>query len=221
MPPQRLQRLQIDRRQRRDAADKHPRRQTGRTRCCLLQRVDKAAIQIGAVPFRLPQFARVLHQPHPERRLPLLSLGQTVDALATLPALQPLRAINQILVEKVGNPAGQLVDFSLVAVIGEIVLQWRERRLGQHLRQQPHQLPGHGVLAEGALFRDIRQHAGEHVPNEGRRQWKRDIGGDAELLRQLHLQPLRHTGALNQHHFLLKRIGQRISGYQRAGQRFQ
>ncbi|CVE00861.1 Uncharacterised protein [Serratia marcescens] len=221
MPPQRLQRLQIDRRQRRDTADKHPRRQTGRAGFCLLQRVDKSAVQIGAVPFRLPQLARVLHQPRPERRLPLLSLRQAVDALTALPALQPLRAINQILVEQVGDPAGQLVNLALVTVIGQIVLQWRKRRLSQHLRQQPHQLPGHGVLAEGALFRDIRQHPGEHVPNKGRRQRKRNIGGDAELFRQLHLQPLRHTGALHQHHFRLKRIGQRISGYQRAGQRFQ
>ncbi|MNG86007.1 hypothetical protein D3C79_447790 [compost metagenome] len=151
----------------------------------------------------------------------MLGFRQPINAFALLPAFQPVWAIHQVLVKQVCHSAGKLMNFTLVTVVGEVMLQRGKVRPGEQIRQQPHQFPGHGIFTEGALFRDPRQNPGEHLPDEGCGQWEGDIGCDAKLFRELHLQPLRHTGALHQHHFLLKRVGQWLSGNQRAGQRFQ
>ncbi len=158
------------------------------------------------MPLRLPQLARIFHQPGPERRLPLLRFAQSVDGLALLPAVEPFRAVDQILVIKIGDARGELKQLALIVVVVEIVLQRAKRLFAQQVRQQRHQLPTHAGFIKGAFFGNAGQHAHEHIPNKGGGQRKGDIGGDAELLRQLHLQPLRHARALHQHHFRLERI---------------
>ena len=103
MAAKRLQRLEIDRRQGGDAADKDALWQAGRRMLGSLQRVNKARVEIGAVPFRLSQRLGVGHQIAPERRLPQLRIAQSLYQLALLPAIQPVGAIDQILVKEIGN----------------------------------------------------------------------------------------------------------------------
>ena len=55
MLTQRLQRLKIDRRQRGNPADEDARRQPGGRFVRFFQGTDKALVEIGAVPLRLPQ----------------------------------------------------------------------------------------------------------------------------------------------------------------------
>ena len=211
MLTQRLQRLKIDRRQRGNSTDKDARRQPGGRFIRLFQGADKALIEIGAVPLRLPQLGGIAHQRFPQRRLPLLGVAEAVNPLVGLPAHQPFRAINQILVIEVRYPGGQLKQLALVAVIAQILAQQDKIVLFQVLRQESHQLPAHALLAEGAFARDILQDAHEHIPDKARRQRELDIGGNPEARGQGHLQPLRHAGTLHQHHFGLKRVIQPLA----------
>ena len=71
---QRTQRLQIHRRQRRDAADKHARGQPGWSLSAVFQYGDKPLVEVCTVPLRLAKFLSVFHQRFPERRLPDLRL---------------------------------------------------------------------------------------------------------------------------------------------------
>ena len=75
------------------------------------------------MPQRLAQLGGIFHQRFPQRRLPLLRLSQTVNALVSLPAHQPLRAINQILVVEIRHSGGQLKQFTLVAIVMQVVAQ--------------------------------------------------------------------------------------------------
>ncbi|MNY76584.1 hypothetical protein D3C86_2162180 [compost metagenome] len=61
----------------------------------------------------------------------MLRFRQSVNAFTLLPAFQPLRAIHQVLVKQVCHPTGQLVNFTFVAVVGEVMLQWSKFRLGE------------------------------------------------------------------------------------------
>lgn len=75
------------------------------------------------MPLRLPQLGGVAHQRLPQRRLPLLGIAETFHPLAGLPAHQPLRAIDEVLVIEVRHPGGQLKQLALVAVITQILAQ--------------------------------------------------------------------------------------------------
>ena len=211
MLTQRLQGLKIDRRQRGNPADEDARRQPGGRFVRFFQGTDKALVEIGAVPLRLPQLGGVAHQRLPQRRLPLLGIAETFHPLAGLPAHQPLRAIDEVLVIKVRHPGGQLKQLALVAVITQILAQQDKIVFLQVLRQEGHQLPAHALLAEGAFARNIFQDAHEHIPDKARRQRELDIGGNPEARGQGHLQPLRHAGTLHQHHFGLKRVIQPLA----------
>lgn len=211
MLTQRLQRLQIDRRQRGNPADEDARRQPGRRFIRLFRGADKALVEIGAVPLRLPQLGGVAHQRFPQRRLPLLGVAEAINPLVGFPAHQPLRAIDQVLVIKVRDPGGQLKQLALVAVIAQILAQQDKIVFIEVLRQEGHQLPAHALLAEGAFAGNIFQDAYEHVPDKARRQRELDIGGNPEARGQGHLQPLRHAGTLHQHHFGLKRVIQPLA----------
>lgn len=88
MLTQRLQGLKIDRRQRGNPADEDARRQPGGRFVRFFQGTDKALVEIGAVPLRLPQLGGIAHQRLPQRRLPLLGIAETFHPLAGLPAHQ-------------------------------------------------------------------------------------------------------------------------------------
>ena len=122
------------------------------------------------MPLRLPQLGGIAHQRLPQRRLPLLGIAETFHPLAGLPAHQPLRAIDEVLVIEVRHPGGELKQFALVAVIAQILAQQDKIVFLQVLRQEGHQLPAHALLAEGAFARNIFQDAHEHVPDKARRQ---------------------------------------------------
>ena len=110
------------------------------------------------------------------------------------------------MVVEIGSARRQLEQLALVGIVIEVVAQHGKFIVLQHFRQQRHQLPAHGLFVEGALLRDIRQHADKHLPDEARRQREINIRGNTKLAGKRHLQPLCHTGALHQHHFRLKRI---------------
>ncbi len=118
---QRLQRLQIDRRQRRDATDKDPFGQIFRRAFRLIQRLDKSRIEVGAVPFRLAQGLGITHQIAPQCGLPALRLAQPLNGFAALPAVEPVGTIDQILVEQIGHAGAELKQFTLIAIVMKIV----------------------------------------------------------------------------------------------------
>ena len=103
----------------------------------------------------------------------------------------------------------------------QIVAQRNKGLFGQQRRQAMHQLPAHAGFGKGAFGGNIRQHAHEHIPDKGGGKRKVDIGGDAEGVRQLHLQPLRHAGTLHQHGFSGERIAKRVMFYHRCRENLQ
>ena len=132
----------------------------------------------------------------PRRRQHILPLG---------PGLQPVGPVHLVLVEQVGQAAGQLIQ-----AIGLISLQkagdgFKAGRV-HPLRQQMHQTPGQRGLVGGALAGHLvaPQHLPIGTPHETRRQLHPHGRAHAAISRQRHLQPLGHARALNEDDLFLK-----------------
>ena len=168
------------------------------------------------------------HQLAPQLRLPILTAhpGQllapcTDKSFPLFPASDPVRPIDQILVEQIRYLLAELPQPYLFRRLGGI--RGRIRVIptpqigGQRCKsgsveqggQDGHQLPAHGPLVVGALAWHVRQHPGEHLPDKARGQGKVDIGGDAEGPGQLQLEPLGHAGTLHQDLFPFERVRER------------
>ena len=145
------------------------------------------------------------YQLPPQLRLPGLLLRP--DRSALFPIGDPVRPIDQILVEHVGDALAELIALALIRIVGQIAVQRGKVRFIQQLRQDTHQPPEHGRFGIGVALRDLGQHLGKQTPDKRRGQRKLQPGGDAEFDRQLLLEPLRHAGALHQDQFTGEGIG--------------
>ncbi len=189
MPRQAFQHTQMMWWQRADAEHQQTLRQTGDG--------------LGAVQARqqLVEQARavrvaVLGQLAPEQRLPGL-LGAQVAGLAALPGGQPVVAIEQVLVENVGDLRRQGQAPALVAAV-QIALQALGAGQVGRLAQPVVEAPGHGLRIERGLLRQRAQHLAGQAPDEAGRQLHIEVHGDALLAGQLQGQPA--TDALARHH---------------------
>ena len=203
------QRLHIARRQRRDAEHKDPLRQLARQIGGTRQLVDKLLVEVGTVVTARRERQRAGHQLAPQLGLPILTAhpGQLLtQSFPLFPTGDPVRPVDQILVKEIRHLLAELPQPHLLGILGGILVlsptqiggERGESRTTQQGRQNGHQLPAHGSLVVGTLARHIRQHPGEHLPDKAGGQRKVDIGGDAEGLGQLQLEPLGHARTLHQ-----------------------
>ncbi|MNK76238.1 hypothetical protein D3C87_958030 [compost metagenome] len=210
------QRLHIARRQRRDAEHKDPLRQLARQIGGACQLVNKLLIEVGAVVAARRERQRAGHQLTPQFGLPILTAhpGQfEPQPFPLFPTGDPVRPVDQILVEQIRHLLAELPQPYLLGILGRILVIspqiGGQRRKGgpvQQSGQNGHQLPAHGSLVVGALAGHIRQHLGEHLPDEAGGQREVDVGGDAEGLGQLQLEPLGHAGTLHQDLLVLEGV---------------
>ncbi len=148
----------------------------------------------------------------PERRLPAFLVIQRSRAGARQadmvapggPVVQPVGAVDLILVEQIGQPHRQLIALAAVVVIGKKAFEWREIRLVLQRGQQAHQPPGQRQFIQRGLLGHAvaAQHAAVAVPEKTRRQLHIQRRRDAaaalrRVCRQRHLQPLSNAVALH------------------------
>ena len=100
------------------------------------------------------------HDRAPERRLPAFLVIQRSRAGARQadmvapggPVVQPVGAVDLILVEQIGQPHRQLIALAAVVVIGKKAFEWREIRLVLQRGQQAHQPPGQRQFIQRGLL---------------------------------------------------------------------
>ena len=217
-PLQRLQRLLG---QGGDPEDHHPARQPGRALRQPGGGLAEAGVDGRAAGGRRLR-REVGEQGAPQRRLPGLvrrhgaALAAGVrDLVAALgPGGQPVGAVDLVLVQEVGQAAGQLVAFAAVGVVGEEAGQGGEGRLPGQVRQEPHEAPGQRLLVEGrgSGYRLRPQHGPVGGPEEARGELDVQGGGDAQprlrivrVPRQGQAQPLGDAVGLDQEGLVLQR----------------
>ena len=208
--------LHVARRQGRDAEHEHPSGQLARQFGAARQLVDKLLVEVGAVVATRGERQGAGHQLAPQLGLPILAAdpGQfEPQPFPLFPAGDPVRPVDQILVEQIRHLLAELPEAHLFRRLPVTAPQiGREGRKGGSAEQggqNGHQVPAHGSLVVGALARHVRQHPGEHLPDETRGQGKVDVGGDAERLGQLQLEPLGHAGTLHQDLLPIEGVGER------------
>ena len=133
---------------------------------------------------------------------------------AAAPGVEPVGAVELVLVEQVGQPLGELqAAAEVVRAIGcgrggQELRQRLEARFADPLRQRLHQPPGQRRLVERRAGR--RPFAAEHravqAPEKTRRQLDPGRRADAAAPGQRHLHPLGDAVALHQQHVLLQRV---------------
>ncbi len=185
------QEIEIQRRQRRHREHLDAPRQTHGKLRVLRQRLEEALARIGAhgIGQRARDFA-------PKRRLPRLVVAKIAQAAAR-PRGDPLRAIDQIAIERVGDRGGEFEAPQRFAAF-EVARHRGERgiapRLGQAFGQPPAQRLGLQRRGGG----DIREHAADQPPDERRGELRAHVGRDAERCGKLESQPAPHRG--RRHH---------------------
>ena len=157
---QRAEDLQIGRRQGRDAEDGDALGHRLRLEIGPGRLLAELLEQGGQVRPRL-----LLVQPPPQRRLPKLVRVIRAALTTLVPRQHQLGPEHEILVKQVGNLRGELEALPGVGLVRQVVLERAEFRLGQHLGQQPHDLPKHHLAVErGRLRRERRLPVGLERP---------------------------------------------------------
>ena len=165
--------------------------------------------------------AHVIEQQPPQSRLPALVRRQWRAAVAqgivqvvapVFPLVQPVGAVDLVLVEQVGHARGQLVALLPVRVVAEKIAHGREIVVVQVLRDQPQQPPGEPCLVErrGGRHCIAAQHGAVGGPQETPGQLYVDRCADAQpagvrRAGQGQFQPLRDAVALHQHQLVFER----------------
>ncbi len=157
----------------------------------------------------------VLGQLAPEQRLPGFIRAE-IEGFATLPGRQPVVAIEQVLVEHVGDLRRQRQSSALVAAVEVLRQTWRQLKIGW-FAEPAIEAPGQGRRGERRLLRQAAQHGAAQVPDELGRQLNLQLHGDALLARQLQRQPATHALARHHHQRRGKGVGERL-GEQARGQ---
>ncbi len=209
-------------RQRGNAEHDHPRWQPcGR----LFQVVDALgeALMYSGAALRHALLTNILQQGSPQLGLPAvarrqgfaLTTGSIEDVIASSPVLEPVGAVDLVLVEQVSQSLGELVALAQVAVVIEEALQRLEMRALYQGWQQAHQAPGQWGLVEQGNFGNfvVAQHAAVQLPHEAARQLHIDCGSDAaatqvifqRVFSQGQFEPLGDTIALDKGDFVFQR----------------
>ncbi len=212
----------------------HSSRQRARRRAGGAQRLDEAPVHAGAAAGqaigtdvgeqRAPQFGLPALVGTERARLPVRR-AQLVAALA--PVVEPVAAIDLVLVEQVGQALGQLMTLAQVGIVGEETLQGAELGTLQQSGKQTHQAPGQRRLVQfgnlGNAF--AAQHRAIGLPEELRRQLHLQRRGDAAtaaavlagIFGQCQLQPLGDAVAVHQDPLAFQRR-QRIAAHPGNGE---
>jgi hypothetical protein len=121
--------------------------------------------------------------------------------------LQPVGAVDLVLVKQIGQAAGQLQQ-AIRLVAAQKTRHGLEHGVTQALGQQSHQPPGHGQLVQRRVGRHVvcAQHLAVGAPQKARGQLHPRGRTHPTLARQLDLDPLGHAVALHQHDFALQRV---------------
>ena len=191
---------------------------------CRTQGLQEPLMQHGAGG-RLLGRRQAIQGRAPQRRLPALILRHRRRAASGTcrrgpdhvassgPVLQPVAAVDLILVEQVGQALRQLQAPGRV-MVAEKAGHGLEAGLAREPRQQTHEPPGQRQFVERRHLR--HRSAAEHgtigAPDEARRQL--DARGRAHTVgrRDFHLQPLGHAVALDEEDLFLQRA-QRVLGH--------
>jgi len=220
---QRRQRLQRLRRHGRDPEHDHPARQVPRRRIGLGQARQEPAVHARPA-LDHSVVARVVQHRAPQGGLPAVFRAERHCAAPrcpqhvapVLPIVQPIGAVDLVLVEQIRQPLGQLMALAHAVVVGQETPQRQEDLVAQHLRQQAQQAPGQSVAVQrGRLGQQVpAQHGAIGAPEKTGRQLHVHRGRDPASLRprllrrigrQRELQPLRDAVALHQDDFVLER----------------
>ena len=203
------QQVQVQRWQRRHADDGDPLRQAAAIEIAIVQRLAELFLHSHPVRRARPR------QPSPQFGLPVV-------LLARFPLLDPVRAINQVLIETVGDTASQFVAAKIVAVVTEVGIQGCKAWRVFQLPQQRHHPPDQHWLIERRGRRQLTQYRPAHFPEKSRWKLERQIGADPQALGQAQRQPAGHAVALGDHDLPRQRCAQRPPQYlgQLLGQDF-
>ena len=122
------------------------------------------------------------------------------------PVLEPIGAVDLVLVKQIGQSAGQLQQ-PVGLIAAQKACHGLEHRVLQAAGQQGHQPPGHGQFVERRIGWHIvrAQHLAVGAPQKARRQLHPRGRAHAALACQFDLDPLGHAVALHQNHFALQR----------------
>ena len=215
-------------RQRGNAEHDNPTRQPVRTCVHRKQLVDKARMNTGAAVtqtlityidnHRAPE-CWLPHLLHP--KIAIAVARQTNPIAALGPVIQPVSAVDLVLIEQVGQTFGQLVTLATISIVGQKTSQGRKLGLVQQPRQQAHQPPGQGLLVQRRLLghRLTTEHGAVGLPEKARGQLHIQCRGNtttsalaAGVSGQRQLQPLGDAVALHQHHLVLQRMQRMLPG---------
>ena len=148
----------------------------------------------------------------PQPRLPILIIAQT-QQLPSLPRINPIRPVHQILVKNIRHLSGKLIICRCRAV--QITFQLQAHvfvlrgRLKHFATEQIQQTPTHDFRRKRTERRHIGNQFAHQLPRQTGRQAELQIRRHAEFARKKHIQITPHTLALH-HHFFLRQY--RIQG---------
>ena len=191
-----MQQLQIHRRHCRNAEYKQPLRQDR-----FIQLRQQLFPQGHAVRRRLAAIVQITPQP----RLPILIIAQT-QQLPSLPRINPIRAVHQILVENIRHLSSKLIIRRCRAV--QITFQLQayvfvfRGCLKRFAAEQIQQTPAHDFRRKRAERRHIGNQFTHQLPRQTGRQAELQIRRHAEFARKKHIQIPPHPLALHHHFFL-------------------
>ncbi|MCY1496063.1 hypothetical protein D9M68_299840 [compost metagenome] len=184
MPRQAFEHAHVVRRQAADAEHHQPLGQP-RDRRAIMQARQQVAQEARAV------WVTVGGELTPEQGLPFLIRAQP-QQLAALPGIEPVVAVEQVLVEDVGDARGQGQPAAFVAAL-QVLRQARRADQVVGLAEPVVEAPAQGHRVERRLRRQLAEHQAGDVPDEARRQLDIQVHGDALLARQLQGQPASHA----------------------------
>ncbi len=132
----------------------------------------------------------VAGQPAPDLGLPAAGIGGR--RVARFPTGEHVGAIDQVLVEYIGQLSGQLIAAYLVHRIAQII--GHRRNVGGHARQRHIEMPGQAIGFEMIARVGVVDHRMQQGPDELAGQAAIDIRCDAFAVGQLYAQPAADTG---------------------------
>ena len=202
MLPQQFEQLQIHRRQAADANQHHPLRQTLHT-FAPLQHLQHALQRAGTVFIH-----GIVDQITPQACLPQ-RVRRIQRLLAALPGLQPVGAVDQVLIEYVGQTIGQRITPEIAAIL-QIGRQHRRTQQMVGILQPAQDAQGQHLWRKHRTRLLRAQHAVQHIPEKRCRQRILNVRGNPLLARQAEIQPAPHALGLHHDNFLRKRRRQRL-----------
>ena len=113
--------------------------------------------------------------------------------LTALPCVNPLRTVNAVFVEQLGDAFGELKFPARVGRVSEIIFDFAERRLHQQRLQFFHEAPRQRFGLDQASTDFGRQHFSHQTEKKRARKRQFQIGGNALLAGEFEFQPLGQT----------------------------